>query len=57
MRTTRSYRPAMSFDTAEEEMHLGAGSQFDPAVVEALLRLVRDRPSVVEHASVSLLAA
>ncbi|MFN8222320.1 MAG: HD domain-containing protein [Gaiellales bacterium] len=41
MTTDRPYRPAMSIDEAVEELHLGAGSQFDPQVTQALLDVVR----------------
>jgi len=41
MTTTRSYRRAMSVDAALEECRACAGTQFDPAVVDALLRVVR----------------
>lgn len=37
MTSDRSYRPAMSLDEAIAELRAGAGSQFDPAVVELLL--------------------
>jgi HD-GYP domain-containing protein (c-di-GMP phosphodiesterase class II) len=41
MTTTRSYRRAMSVDAALEECRACAGTQFDPAVVDALVRVVR----------------
>ena len=37
--TDRPYRPASSFATAREEIRAGAGSQFDPAVVDAYDRV------------------
>jgi HD-GYP domain-containing protein (c-di-GMP phosphodiesterase class II) len=37
MRTDRPYRGAMSYEAAAAEMLLHSGSQFDPAVVEAML--------------------
>ncbi|HST69503.1 MAG TPA: aminopeptidase [Solirubrobacterales bacterium] len=40
MTTTRSYRRAMRLQDAIAEMEACAGSQFDPRVVEALLRVV-----------------
>jgi len=40
MTTTRSYRRAMSVEAALEECRACAGTQFDPDVVEALLRVV-----------------
>jgi HD-GYP domain-containing protein (c-di-GMP phosphodiesterase class II) len=43
MTTTRSYRAAMPFDAALEELRANAGGQFDPAVVEALVRVLDDR--------------
>jgi putative nucleotidyltransferase with HDIG domain len=40
MTTTRSYRKAMSIDDAVAELQRCAGQQFDPQVVDALLRVV-----------------
>jgi HD-GYP domain-containing protein (c-di-GMP phosphodiesterase class II) len=40
MTTTRSYRTAMSVEAALEECRACAGTQFDPAVVDALVRVV-----------------
>jgi putative nucleotidyltransferase with HDIG domain len=40
MTTTRSYRTAMPFAAAVAEMRAGAGGQFDPRVVDALLATV-----------------
>ena len=37
MTTDRAYRKALSLDDARAELARCAGSQFDPAVVEALL--------------------
>ncbi|HXD63921.1 MAG TPA: HD-GYP domain-containing protein [Solirubrobacteraceae bacterium] len=37
MRTDRPYRGAMSFAAAAEQMIVNAGSQFDPAVVQAMV--------------------
>jgi HD-GYP domain-containing protein (c-di-GMP phosphodiesterase class II) len=46
MTTTRSYRKAMPVETALEECQACAGTQFDPAVVAALLRVVgSERPA------------
>ncbi len=44
MTTDRSYRSAMSLDEAIEELEANAGTQFSPAVVEALLRVLRADP-------------
>jgi HD-GYP domain-containing protein (c-di-GMP phosphodiesterase class II) len=41
MTSTRPYRSALSRETAIEEISRGAGSQFDPAVVEKFLELQR----------------
>jgi len=43
MTTNRPYRSSLGRDEARSRLRAGAGSQFDPAVVEALLR-------VLEHA-------
>jgi putative nucleotidyltransferase with HDIG domain len=40
MRTDRSYRKALSHEVALTEMMAGWGTQFDPTVVEALLKVV-----------------
>ena len=44
MTTDRSYRAAMSLDEAIEELEANSGTQFSPAVVEALLRVLREDP-------------
>ena len=45
MTTTRSYRRAMSLSEALAELTRGAGTQFDPRVVDALVALMRrERP-------------
>ena len=46
MTTDRSYRAAMSLDEAIDELEANAGSQFNPAVVQALMRVLRADPSV-----------
>ncbi len=42
MTTTRSYRKAMSLESATEELHRNSGTQFDPVVVDALLAVIRE---------------
>jgi HD-GYP domain-containing protein (c-di-GMP phosphodiesterase class II) len=44
MTTDRPYRKAMSHADALAELRRCAGSQFDPAVVDALVRAVTERP-------------
>ena len=44
MTTTRSYRKAMSFESAREELVRNSGTQFDPQVVRAVLEVVREQP-------------
>ena len=44
MTSRRPYREAMRQDDALEEIMRGSGSQFDPATVEAFLRMVRRNP-------------
>jgi HD-GYP domain-containing protein (c-di-GMP phosphodiesterase class II) len=44
MTTDRSYRDALPHEEAVEELRRNAGSQFDPAIVEVLLRVVGDGP-------------
>ena len=41
MTNDRPYRPAMTMERAQEELRLGAGTQFDPRTVEALLAQLR----------------
>ena len=40
MTTDRVYRDAMTHDEAVAELRANAGAQFDPKVVEALIRVV-----------------
>jgi HD-GYP domain-containing protein (c-di-GMP phosphodiesterase class II) len=47
MTTDRSYRAAMSLDEAIDELRRNAGTQFSPAVVEALIRILKADPLVV----------
>ena len=47
MTTTRSYRRAMSLESAREELIRNAGTQFDPVVVDALLKVIREEQIVV----------
>ena len=49
MTTGRPYRKALPLEAAIAELRRVAGSQFDPAVVEAVLRVV-ERDEVVVHA-------
>jgi putative nucleotidyltransferase with HDIG domain len=44
MTTDRSYRDAMSLEEAIAELEANSGTQFSPAVVEALLRVLREDP-------------
>ena len=44
MTTDRSYRKAMSNAEAMIELRLNAGTQFDPAVVETLIRVIERHP-------------
>ena len=47
MTTDRSYRDAMSLDEAIEELEANSGTQFSPAVVDALLRVLNEDPLTV----------
>ena len=49
MTSDRAYRKALPFDRACQEIADGAGSQFDPAVVDAFTAIVPDLPGL--HAS------
>jgi HD-GYP domain-containing protein (c-di-GMP phosphodiesterase class II) len=44
MTTDRSYRAAMTLDDAIAELEAHSGSQFSPAVVEALMLVLRADP-------------
>jgi hypothetical protein len=46
MTTTRSYRIALSHDEAVMELHSCSGTQFDPGVVEAILRVIERNPEL-----------
>jgi putative nucleotidyltransferase with HDIG domain len=48
MRTDRSYRRALSYEAALAELVAGSGTQFDPRVVDALVRVLEraERPLV-----------
>jgi diguanylate cyclase (GGDEF)-like protein/putative nucleotidyltransferase with HDIG domain len=48
MTADRPYRPAMSATEAQAELRSAAGSQFDPAVVEAFLRVLGHLSAGVE---------
>jgi HD-GYP domain-containing protein (c-di-GMP phosphodiesterase class II) len=42
MTTDRPYRAALGADEARRRLEEGSGTQFDPAVVSALLRVLDD---------------
>ena len=44
MTTDRPYRRALGYRDAVKELARGAGSQFDPRLVEALMALLRAHP-------------
>ncbi len=44
MTTDRSYRAAMSLDEAIQELQNNSGTQFSPAVVDALMLVLRADP-------------
>jgi len=46
MTSDRSYRNAMSYEEAMEELKRGAGKQFDPSLAEAFLSAVKSTPLV-----------
>lgn len=48
MTTDRPYRRALSFDQALERLRSGAGSQFDPMVVDAFIALMEQYPHRAE---------
>ena len=46
MRTDRPYRAPCPYEAAAEQMIVNTGSQFDPAVVEAMLPVLSLTPRV-----------
>src|SRR4051794_12524524 len=54
MTTTRSYRKAMSMESAREELVRNLGSQFDPKVVAALLEVIDEENVVLGPNAVEL---
>jgi putative nucleotidyltransferase with HDIG domain len=57
MTTDRPYRKRLSLDEACRRLREGAGSQFDPAVVDVFLSLPREAPVPVEQAAQERLAS
>jgi HD-GYP domain-containing protein (c-di-GMP phosphodiesterase class II) len=57
MTTDRPYRKRLSLDEACRRLSEGAGTQFDPAVVDVFLSLPREAPVPVEHAAQERLAS
>lgn len=49
MATDRPYRPALGVEQALAEIERGAGTAYDPAVVDACLRLFRDKAYVIQR--------
>lgn len=49
MATDRPYRPALGIEQALAEIEGGAGTAYDPAVVNACLRLFRDKAYVIQR--------
>ena len=53
MTTDRPYRKRLSLDEACRRLREGAGSQFDPSVVDVFLSLPYEAPVPVERATTS----
>jgi HD-GYP domain-containing protein (c-di-GMP phosphodiesterase class II) len=49
MTSNRPYRTAMSTELALSELHNGAGTQFDPRVVNAFVRATSSSLSAQRH--------
>jgi ribonuclease P protein subunit RPR2 len=52
--STRPYRTALALEEAREEITRGSGSQFDPAVVDAFLRVSLERLDEINRHYASL---
>jgi HD-GYP domain-containing protein (c-di-GMP phosphodiesterase class II) len=57
MTTDRPYRKRLSLDEACRRLSEGAGSQFDPAVVEVFLSLPHEAPVPVDSPADERLAS
>ncbi|MBK5292099.1 MAG: HD domain-containing protein [Acidobacteriia bacterium] len=57
MTSSRPYRGAMPHETALKVLRDNAGTQFDPAIVEVFLRLIRNNPPDLAGATAEQLAA
>ena len=57
MTSARPYRPALSHEAAAAELRRCTGTQFEPRVVEAFLRLVRNGSLAIVDAEQAALAA
>jgi HD-GYP domain-containing protein (c-di-GMP phosphodiesterase class II) len=58
MTTERPYRPALAAPAAVQELRSGAGTKYDPDIIDALLDLLgHDRPQVPDRAAGVKLAA
>jgi HD-GYP domain-containing protein (c-di-GMP phosphodiesterase class II) len=53
MRSDRPYRPALSEEKARSELRGGSGTQFDPAVVDALITVLDEGVPPAESAAAS----
>jgi HD-GYP domain-containing protein (c-di-GMP phosphodiesterase class II) len=46
MRRNRPYRDCMSIETALQEVHNGAGGQFDPAIANTFIEMIDREPAL-----------
>jgi HD-GYP domain-containing protein (c-di-GMP phosphodiesterase class II) len=53
MATHRPYRPALGIDKALEEISQGSGKLYDPEVVDACLKLFKEKRYELKQASLS----
>ena len=49
MTTDTVYRPALSREAALNELFSGSGTQFDPTLVDDFVRMLEDRPELLQH--------
>ena len=49
MSSDRAYRPALSPEQIEQQLHTNSGTQFDPAVAEFMIDIMHSEPVAASH--------